>query len=236
MDKSLDVNQFLCSHLANLMGAISALQSSPKQFVLVVDLDGKLLGTVTDGDVRRALLRGLNLESPIVEVMNPNPFFALQSSGVVPELGSSVGLLPILDGEMRPVAIVQASEARKKLPNPVLLMAGGRGTRLMPYTRDTPKPLVEIHGKALIEMLIENFASHGFSRFMISVNHMAEQITGRLKDGSRYGVEIEYVHEIEPLGTAGALGLIRDRVDSTVLVANADLVTGCDFNALLDFH
>lgn len=236
MTQKSDMDDYLVTREITVLGAIEALQKSPKQFVLVVDETGKLVGSLTDGDIRRALLRGVKFENPITIAMNPNPVYVFESSGEVSRPGVEIELLPVLDDAMRPLRIRSAKQSRAMISTPVLLMAGGRGTRLMPYTRDTPKPLVEIHGKSLIEMLIERFRSCGFNNFFISVNHMADQITQRLQDGSRMGVEIEYVFESNPLGTAGALGLIRNKVEDTVLVANADLVTGCDFRSFLRFH
>ena len=231
-----DMDAYLATRDITVLGAIEALQKSPRQFVLIVDEAGALVGSVTDGDIRRALLRGLGFEDPITAAMNSKPVYLCESSGEISRPGVDVELLPVVDDAMRPVRFRSAKQSIPSVSTPVLLMAGGRGTRLLPYTRDIPKPLVEIHGKTLIEMLIERFRSCGFNNFFISVNHMAEQITQRLEDGSRLGVEIDYVFESNPLGTAGALGLIRDKVEGTVLVANADLVTGCDFSAFLTFH
>lgn len=231
-----EMDGYLATRDITVIGAIEALQKSPRQFVLVVDEAGALVGSVTDGDIRRALLKGLGFEAPITAVMNSNPVYLFESTGEISRPGVDVELLPVVDDAMRPLRFRSAKQSSPRLSAPVLLMAGGLGTRLLPYTRDTPKPLVEIHGKSLIEMLIERFRSCGFNNFFISVNHMADQITQRLQDGSRLGVDIDYVFESNPLGTAGALGLVRDKVDGNVLLANADVVTGCDFSAFLRFH
>lgn len=231
-----DMDGYLATRDITVIGAIEALQKSPRQFVLVVDETGALVGSVTDGDIRRALLKGLGFEDPITAAMNTNPVYFIESTGEISKPEADVELLPVVDDSMRPVGFRSAQQSIPNVSTPVLLMAGGRGTRLMPYTRDTPKPLVEIHGKSLIEMLIERFRSCGFNNFFISVNHMADQVTQRLEDGSRLGVDIDYLFESNPLGTAGALGLLRDKVDGNVMVANADLVTGCDFSAFLKFH
>lgn len=236
MNPKHEMDGYVATREITVLGAIEALQRSPRQFVLIVDEAGRLVGSVTDGDIRRALLRGLGFEDPITAAMNSNPVYLFESTGEISRPGVDVELLPVVDDALRPVRFRSAKQSIPSFSAPVLLMAGGLGTRLLPYTRDTPKPLVEIHGKSLIEMLIERFQACGFNNFLISVNHMADQITQRLEDGSGLGVQIEYVFESNPLGTAGALGLIRDKVQDTVLVANADLVTGCDFSSFLRFH
>ena len=230
------ISGYVCGDRASIFEAIRAIQESPRQFVVVVNNRGTLVGTVTDGDIRRALIKGISFDECVTEAMNTAPVYFSASTGRLSRPDSSVAVVPVVDDKLRPIGIRSRVKSLLERGNTVLLMAGGKGTRLLPYTLNTPKPLVEIHGRALIEMLIERFVSCGFSRFLVSVNHLAEQIKDRLGDGTNLGVEIEYLHEPAPLGTAGAIGLIKAPLESDLIVANADLVTGCDFGALLDYH
>lgn len=237
MPVNANLDLFLARDHFDLMSAIQALQDSPYQIVVIVDREGRLRGTLTDGDVRRALLTGVISSDPVTLAMNSNPTYLRNSDLVNPLPDLSVRAVPVVDTEFRVTKVIIPTHGEEKFSNQVLLMAGGKGTRLMPYTRDVPKPLVEIQGKALIEMLIESFVRCNFQRFIISVNHMADQIRSRLGDGKSLGVEIEYVHETQPFGTAGSLGLLKERgIETPLLMANADLVTGCRFDSLLEFH
>ena len=236
MDSSVSFQKTMCNVSGTLLDSIRALQESPNQFVVVVDNHGTLEGTITDGDVRRALLKGVSFQDPLRLVMNSNPVYLDSSSGKLSNPEAPVSQVPVVDISMKVIGVKTLDGMLRNRKNKVVLMAGGKGTRLMPYTQTTPKPLVEIHGKALIEMLIERFVACGFSEFLISVNHLAEQIMERLGDGSQFGASIEYIRETVPLGTAGALALYQGDFEIPLVVANADLVTACDFGALLDFH
>ncbi len=226
----------VCSRDASLLEVIGLLQSNRLKILLIVDDSGALVGTITDGDVRRAILRGIRNELTAQQIMNASPVSFSDGLKKYSNDPREHELIPVLDDNHSPIGLIVKGSVAFAKPNRVLLMAGGRGTRLMPYTRDIPKPLVEINGESLIESLIRRFAGSGYFSFFVSVNHMAEQIIERLKDGKALGVEIEYLHESVPLGTAGALSFLRDRLQDDLLVANADLVTTCDFHSLLSFH
>ena len=232
----LDSSPILFSE--DIMSAISVIQKSEFKLALVVDGDRRFTGTVTDGDVRRALLAGKVLTDPVTSAMNANPIYLQDdklSSRQKREM-EDVQHIPVLDENFMPIGMYELTAAQDSCDNEILLMAGGKGTRLLPHTRDIPKPLVEINGMPLIEHLIVNFLSQGFKKFHISVGHMAEKIVDYLGDGSRLGVEIEFIHEEQPLGTAGALGALRGKLNKSIIVANADLYTSCDFRSLLNFH
>lgn len=221
----------------DILEAISVIQNSPFKIALIVDTKNRLIGTITDGDVRRALLRGLTTASPVTTALNPNPVIYRDgklSAGAEERAG--INFAPVIDGIGSPTGMCLVSEYRELMPNAVLLMAGGKGTRLLPYTRDIPKPMVEFAGKPMIDHVIEHFRDQGFGKFFISVNHMAEQIENHLSSGKGLSVEIDYLRESEPLGTAGPIGNLAGKVAETLLVSNADIVTKCNFRAMIEFH
>jgi dTDP-glucose pyrophosphorylase len=195
---------------APIAEAVRQLDATDLEELQVLDPAGQEIGVVSDLDVRRALLRGVGLDDAI---------------------GS---LLPTEAG-----APVMAGSGRASIPLTdrwVVLMAGGRGRRLHPLTEECPKPLLEVGGRPLLESTVEGLAAYGFRRFFISVNYRAEMIEARLGDGSRWGVRIEYLRELNRLGTAGSLGLLPSVPDGGFLVMNADLLTNLDLSRLLRFH
>lgn len=211
------------------------------QIALVVDKQDHLLGTVTDGDVRRALLSGISLDNAIKDVMNSHPTVAHknQSRRSILALMRNKTLfqMPVVDQDG---IVVGLEELKKLLGKPrnnwVLLMAGGLGTRLRPLTDSCPKPMLHVGGKPILETILDNFIEQGFRRFYISVNFMAEKIIDHFGDGSEWGVEIVYLRETDRLGTAGALSLIPKPPTEPLLIMNGDLLTQVNFNHLLDFH
>jgi dTDP-glucose pyrophosphorylase len=223
---------------ANLRDAISHIQAHDERICLITSEDGTLVGTITDGDIRRALLRGAVLEDSVLSAVNSSPITISQStveSGKVSNL-ADVNYLVVVDEKNVPVGLIQASELREIKDVPVILMAGGLGTRLLPLTEVTPKPLIEIGGRPIIEILISNLADQGFGNIYVSIRHLGDKIEARLGDGSKLGVDIKYFREDIPLGTAGALNLAKEYLHTSFLVANSDLVTSCDFSAMVNFH
>lgn len=222
--------------------AMRRLEETHLGIVLVADADRRLLGTVTDGDIRRALIAGLPMDAPIARVMNARPLVApaQASAEEIAARMRSADLLqmPVVDAAGRLVSLHllrdTAGEARH--PNRVLLMAGGVGRRLRPLTDSVPKPMLNIGGRPILETILSAFAAQGFEHFYISVNYRAEVIRAHFGDGSKWKVRIEYVEESEPLGTAGALSLLPAPSVDPLFVMNADLLTRVDFEALRDFH
>ncbi len=226
---------------ATIRKAIEKIDTNATQIALVVDEHGRLLGTVTDGDVRRGLLSGISLDDTVGHIMNINPTVAHrnQSSQSILTLMRDKTLyqIPVVDEH----GVVTGLEVLKTLigqsrPNPVVIMAGGLGTRLRPHTDTCPKPMLKVGGKPILETILGNFVEQGFRQFYLSVNYMAEMIIDHFGDGAAWGVEIEYLRETERLGTAGALSLIPERPAAPVLVMNGDLLTQVNFNHLLNFH
>jgi len=227
----------------SLEHAIKILAEGGARITLVADKNGKLLGTVTDGDIRRALINKLTMKSKVKIVMNNNPIKASKdfSKQELLQLMTSKSLIhmPIVDenGAICGLEIIEHLIRSPIYKNPVFLMAGGFGKRLHPLTENTPKPLLKIGGKPIIETIIRQFIDHGFNEFYISTHYKSEQIREYFKDGSQYGVNIHYVHEDIPLGTAGSLGLLPVNISGLpIIVMNGDLLTKVDFEDLLDFH
>jgi NDP-sugar pyrophosphorylase family protein len=209
---------------------------------LVVSADQRLVGLVTDGDVRRALLRDASLEGPVSAAMNRTPVTVAAGT----PRGEALSLmqrrhlrhLPVIDGDGRLADLLVLEEllAPAALPNHAVLMAGGDGTRLRPLTESVPKPLLRVGGKPLLEILVERLRDAGVRTIHVAVHHKSAMIEEHFGDGSRLGVAIRYVREPEPLGTAGALGLVEDLGRAPCLMINGDILTRCDFRAMLAFH
>lgn len=227
----------------SLRTTIEVIDRGALQIALVIDDDQRLVGVVTDGDIRRALIRGLSLENAVGEVMNKRPkVAALQDSKtqlIAMMEGHNLYQLPVVDADGRVVRLesLQALYKQPAFPNPVFLMAGGFGKRLRPYTDDCPKPLLEIGGKPILETIVENFVKSGFRQFYIAVHYRAQQIKDHFGDGERWGITIRYIDEIEPMGTAGAIGLMPEGLpDVPLIVMNGDILTQVDFARLLAYH
>ena len=227
---------------ATLREALEAITKNGRQAVLVAEADGRLAGMVTDGDVRRALLRGVPLDGAVADIMNPGPVTAPpglgRSAAAQLMLARRIRHLPLVDTGRRLVDVLFLEEqvALPPLPVPAVIMAGGEGRRLRPLTEATPKPLIAVGGKPLIEIMIERLRQAGIGDITIAVHHKADMIRERLGDGSRLGVRIDYAIEPKPLGTMGALTLLRGRLDGPFFVVNADVLTKCDFRAMWDVH
>jgi dTDP-glucose pyrophosphorylase len=208
----------------------------------VVERDGKIVGTVTDGDIRRALLNGTGLEAPVHLVMNCNPVSApigiSNTAALTLMLRRSIRQLPIVDrhGKVIDVKLIDDLAASPPSDHWVVLMAGGLGSRLRPLTDVIPKPLLRVGDKPILETMLDGFIRAGFGKFFISVNFKAEMIKDYFGDGSAWGVEIDYLLESERLGTAGALSLLPERPKLPFFVMNGDLLTTVNFDQMLKYH
>ncbi|MCE2747193.1 MAG: NTP transferase domain-containing protein, partial [Burkholderiales bacterium] len=224
---------------APIRDAARVIQSQEIKFVLVCDADGKLLGTVTDGDIRRSILADLVPSSPIERIMNPHPRVTRQHENRVQireQMRTAViRHLPEVDDAYRVVDIffLDEPDTVSPLDNPVVLMAGGRGERLRPFTESIPKPLLKVGGKPVMERAMEALIGQGFRKFHISVNYLGHMIEEHFGDGSRWGVSIDYLRESQPLGTAGALSGLK-RPDHPFVVMNGDLLTGTNLRAMVE--
>ena len=226
---------------ASLLQAIERMDAVRRKLLVVVDPQRRLLGTVSDGDIRRGLMRRLTMEDRIDAVMNTAPV-ALRLDGSEQEAlvrlaERGVSLAPVLDPDDRVAGLYpDAVSAGARRDNLVVIMAGGRGVRLAPLTRTCPKPMLKVAGRPLLETIIERLRTQGFHRFRLAVNYLAEVIEDHFGDGSGMDVEIRYLREDHPRGTAGALSLVTEPVDRPMLVMNGDVLTRMAFGDLVDFH
>lgn len=222
--------------------AVACIEASGGEIALVVDEAGHLVGTITDGDIRRGILRGATLATEASSLMNPHPRSApvgISAAEMAARLSQEqVAQMPIVDAQGIVVDIVMAEELNRPAAanHPVIIMAGGLGTRLRPITETIPKPMIAVGGRPILENIIERFAQQGFRSITLCVNHLAEVIQDHFEDGSHFGVEISYVRETKRMGTAGALSLLTPRPTSPMIVMNGDILTAVSFNQLLTFH
>lgn len=226
----------------SIQHAIRSLDQASIKIVMVVNEAGELEGTISDGDIRRGLLKGLDLSSPIASVIHRNALV------VTPEIGRDVVLqlmgankiqqIPIVN-ELRQVVGVHLWDEITTLParsNLMIIMAGGMGTRLRPYTETCPKPLLPVAGKPMLEHIIERAKLEGFSHFVLAVHYLGHMIQSHFGNGGQLGVQIDYLNEKSPLGTAGALGLLSPRPGAPFVVTNGDVISDIHYGELLDFH
>ena len=223
--------------------AIATLSSGGMRIVLVVDKKNKLLGTITDGDIRRALLKKISTDELAINIMNSSPktAFAYQDRQELLTLMQNEDILhiPIVDDSNQVIGLetFQNFVRNKKLDNVVFIMAGGFGSRLRSLTKNTPKPLLKVGNQPILETIIQKFIACGFQNFYISIHYKAQMIKDYFGNGSLWGVNIEYIVEDTPLGTAGSLSLLPANLPNLpMIVMNGDLLTRIDFNFLLDFH
>ncbi len=209
----------------------------------LVHENGKLIGTVTDGDVRRGLLAGVTLDEAVTKVMNPTPITIPAGTSDAAALRlmqtRSILYVPTIDDTGRIVDLkvfknLQPGRVRENTL--VLLMAGGLGTRLRPHTETVPTPMLEVGGKPILETIVEQFVDQGFTDLLISVNYRKEMVQDYFTDGQKWGARIRYVEEDEPRGTAGALALLPERPSRPMIVMNGDVLTRVSFNHLVKFH
>ena len=224
--------------------ALEIINTEALRVALVVDEQQTLLGVVTDGDIRRGLLNNLPLTESVVKVMNTQPTTALKATSredlITLMDREDILSIPLLDsgGKVVGLETLHGVLHQPKYQNPVFIMAGGFGTRLKPLTDTCPKPMLHIGNKPILETVIRSFIKAGFINFYISTHYMPEQIQAHFGDGSEMGVNVTYVHEEQPLGTGGALGLLPKDLpkDLPLIMMNGDVLTKVDFQRLLDFH
>ncbi len=242
------LNDFLVSPEASIRQVMACIDNNARGIALVVDADRRLIGTVTDGDLRRAVLMGTDLEIPIRELLErkanslyPEPITAPEEAEpgelLVLMRKHRIRQIPILDAGGRVLDLITLEDLLpdEGLPLQAVIMAGGYGKRLRPLTESTPKPMLPVGDRPLLERTINQLRQAGIKRVQISTHYMQDKISDYFGDGRDFGVELNYVSEDQPLGTAGALGLL-EKPDEPLLVMNGDILTQVDFRAMLDFH
>lgn len=225
-----------------ILTALEVIDKGALQIALAVNETGQLVGTITDGNIRRGILKGIGLKEPVKLVMNPNPAYISDKASHQQVLSlmrqTKLRHIPTVDaqGVLNGLYTLEELLVQDKKDNLVVLMAGGLGTRLQPLTISCPKPLLYIGDKPILERILESFVEQGFHKFIISINYRGEMIENYFGNGSDWTVDIEYVRESTRLGTAGALSLIKQEIDQPVIVMNGDILTKVGFGELLQFH
>lgn len=203
--------------------------------LFVTDDQDAVIGSLTDGDVRRSLIENANLNASVGKICNKDFSYEYEPEGFLnlsPYRKKQLHILPVLDRQKKLIRIIDLEKTKAILPLECMVMAGGRGKRLSPLTDKTPKPMLPLGNKPIIEHNIDRLISFGIQKFYISVKYLGEQIKDYFGDGSEKGVSIEYIWEEEPLGTAGALSLVEEYKTEHVLLINSDLFTNADFETL----
>lgn len=243
-----DLKNLLVSAESSVREVMENIDRSAKGIALVVDEAGRLISTITDGDIRRAILSGIDLNIKISELIPLRPATYADGPVTAPadtpdpvllhkmtEMG--VRQIPLVDGDGRVVSVVLLSDLVKEyeLPLRAIVMAGGFGTRLRPLTEDLPKPMLPLGTRPLLELIVEQLRDAGIRQVNVATHYKGEVISDHFKDGQDFGVEIRYVKEDQPLGTVGALSLLEES-EEPLLVMNGDILTRVDFRSMLHFH
>lgn len=234
-------------HIVNLnaearvaLRSLDLLKDFVSRTLFVVNDNNKLVGSLTDGDIRRGLLNGLEISQPIVSFMNSNFKFLKDSQDNISLIKeykrSGIQLVPLIDDNGQLLEVIDLTKTKTVLPVTALIMAGGRGERLSPFTDNCPKPMLKIGNKPIIEHNIDRLIAYGISDIYISVKYLKEQIMDYFGDGSSKGIRITYLEEKEALGTLGALSLIDNFLYKDCLIMNSDLLTNIDFEDFYSFY
>jgi len=236
------VDDIIINETDSISQLLEAINKGSMQIALVVNNDGVLKGTVTDGDIRRGLLSGISLDDTVATVMSDAPFKCNINDSrekiLQTALSNSIHQIPIVNDNGVVVGIEEINDLVKppEYKNKVVIMAGGLGTRLRPLTEKTPKPLLVVGNKPILETIINNFSKQGFKNIILSVNYKAEMIEKYFDNGEKFGVNIEYVYEDTRLGTAGSLSKMIDILKEPFFVINGDILTNVNVSHLLDYH
>jgi len=239
-----DLNNLVTTENISILNAMTLIDKNTKKMLIVVDESKKIIGTITDGDIRRAILKGLLVSTPIKEVYNRNYSCVNDSVGTNEIkrifIEKKINLIPIVNENRVLINYIEIDDLINfdilEKENFVLIMAGGMGTRLKPLTDNIPKPMLKVGKKPILQIIIEQFFNYGFRNFIISVNYKADIIESYFRDGSDFNVNIKYVREKERLGTAGAIALAENYLDKPFFVMNGDVLTNVNFYNLLQFH
>ena len=218
------------------------LNKSGLRISLIVNDKKEFQGTVTDGDIRKALVNGVDQKASIQKIINRNAFIV--TSEIKPEIvlqlmiKNKVQQIPVINGSQKITGLYLWDEviSQKKISNTMVIMAGGKGTRLGKYTKNCPKPLLPVNGKPMLEQIIERAKLQGFEKFVISINYLGQMIEDYFSNGEKWDVKIDYIKEDQPLGTAGSLSLLSPKPGLPFIVSNCDIMTDIHYGELLDFH
>jgi dTDP-glucose pyrophosphorylase len=236
------LDKILIKPETSILETLKVIDDAAFEIALVVDAECRLVGTVTDGDIRRGIIRGASLQSPIADLMNRQPIVALQNTTddelLFMMTNRSIKHLPVVDRNSRIIKLVQLKDliARKPRQNMAVIMAGGLGSRLGELTRDLPKPLLPVGKRPIIALIVEQLRRHGIQKIFISINYHGDRIKDYFTCNPVKGVTLSFIEEHEFLGTAGSLSLLQEPVQQPLIVMNGDILSPVNFGNLLDFH
>ena len=240
--ESIDHEPYLIGIGEPVFNALHKINGSPFHAAIAVDQNEVLAGTLTDGDLRRGLLKGYKLEDEVVKFIQTNPYVLSVENASKIVLSNlfkeDLNFVPVVNslGQVVNIQLPIRQLDINSIHNTAVIMAGGKGLRLRPLTSDCPKPMLSVNGKPILEIIIEQCASAGFDNLYISVNYLKEQIIDYFGDGSDWGVYINYLIEDTPLGTAGSLQLLPKKLNSPFLVLNGDVLSNINLANLMQFH
>ena len=232
----------LLQRTSTIKEALEVIDNGAMKIALVIDENENLIGTVSDGDIRRGLLENLTLNNSIESIIFTTPTVcgieATKEEILDIAITKKIYQIPIVDSKGKLTGIEEVDELLKPKHkrSKVVLMTGGLGTRLRPLTNETPKPMLRVGGKPLLESIIAGFKKYGFTEIVLSVNYKSEIIKNYFGDGSNFGVSIKYIHENKRMGTAGALNFMRELLSEPFFVMNGDLLTNVNFEHMMDYH
>ncbi|MFH1309415.1 MAG: sugar phosphate nucleotidyltransferase [Candidatus Omnitrophota bacterium] len=242
-----NIDTFLITEDASLKDAMKRMDKVGAKNLFVVDADGKLLGALTDGDIRRWILKGGDIKEGLENVYNRSPHFVTRNydKNDVKKimLKHKIERIPVACNDKKIVDVLfwenifgeERFVSKNKLAMPVVIMAGGRGTRLDPFTRILPKPLIPIGEKTIIDIIMDKFAKYGIKDFYVTINHKAKMIKSYFEE-TQPPYNISYLEEDLPLGTAGSLKFLEGKIEESVIVSNCDIIVDCDYTEVTEFH
>lgn len=237
-----NIKDIVVKESISILEVMKIIDESSKQIAIVIDENNKLLGTISDGDIRRALLRNIPLTESVKEIYFKTPTVASINDSREEIINickvKKIHQIPIVDskGNLVGLEILDELISKEKKLNKVILMVGGLGTRLQPLTENIPKPMLEVGNKPILQTIVEKFAEYGYLDIVMCINYKSHVIKDYFGDGAEFGVNIEYVSEKDRMGTAGALSLLKDKPQESFFVMNGDLLTNVNFEHLHDFH
>jgi len=238
----LEPVKYFISPISSIRDAIEVIDNGAAQVALVVDSNNKLLGLVTDGDVRRGIINNISLDDEVSSIMTTSPLVLVAGAKKAEILQlmreKSIHHVPLVDGNgcISGIEVLDDLLKKRSLSNPVVIMAGGKGQRLGSLTKNCPKPMLEINGKPMLEIILEKCIDAGFNNFYISVNYLKDKIIKHFSLGEKWGVNISYLEEGEPLGTCGSLKLLPNNLVDEILVLNGDVLTDLEYDRLITYH
>lgn len=236
------MEEFIAFPSSTVREAMGRIEKNKKGLLFVVDPQEKLIGSVSDGDIRRGILNGAQLDEPILALMNAHPFFISTHEQASVDLKffeeKGFKMIPVCDQEGKVLHLLSPDPEKSYPPveNPVVLMVGGRGIRLEPLTQNIPKPLLKVGNKPILQTILERLHLFGFRNIFLCTNYLSDHIEEFCRDGSEFGLNIRYFKEEIKLGTIGAVKYLEDQLKLPFLVMNGDLLTSLNYKTVLDFH